>query len=286
MQEREFTQAVCAAVRAADAGKACALVQEADYLPEAWVLGVLTASSEQAKFYARIGRYGFSFPQWRFLAQRFAGSNLFEHFGLKRIERADDMRAAHLPKNDPERDEYGVGFVLETDDWYLEYRRAYVLCACRIAGREAALIIRNSSYFFGRDRLPYAAAVAWQVPVNPSAFDAGVYAPLPQAMDEGDVADKLRRLQNILDYLDTQERAISNWLSSGAGITHLCEFVKTAPAFYIAQVHEQLPPWLPEHALPATREHIEGLSDYAKSMPACMKLVLLSGPEGDLPLKG
>lgn len=35
---------------------------------------------------ARIGRYGFSFPQWRFTSQGMGGASLIEHFGLTRLQ--------------------------------------------------------------------------------------------------------------------------------------------------------------------------------------------------------
>ena len=247
---------------------------------------------------ARIGRYGFSFPQWRFLTQGFAGPSLIEQYGMTRLERPTDVRDPVLPKSDPNRDQYGPRLVKTDGEWTVEYRRDYILCA----NEEGAILIRNSSYFFGRDRLAFPAYVSW----NPLSSDqlrnigegsfseSGPFADWQKALqNKADlpITEKLRRVQNLLDHLDQEDMALSLWLR-GNGAAHTIDFIKravqkqaelqkTEPPFYVAFIDATLPPWFPLKSISAANI----LNDADLQGPAHTKMLFLSGPNGDLPLK-
>ncbi|HEY8963723.1 MAG TPA: hypothetical protein VIN59_04585, partial [Alphaproteobacteria bacterium] len=174
-----------------------------------------------ARASARIGRYGFSFPQWRYLAQNFNEKSILEKYGMKRLRRDNDVRDASLP--DPQRDEFGPGFVWQSGGWYVEYRRAYVLAA----NEEAALLIRNNSYFFGRDRLPNAAYVAQGrfSPEELQAFDLPDLEKFTRWQDVLSNPSLVQQAQKILDYLDIFEMRMTQWMM-GSGRRHLLEFMQ------------------------------------------------------------
>ncbi|MDE1151841.1 MAG: hypothetical protein PW788_04815 [Micavibrio sp.] len=299
MDTKPITQEVQEILRRQDAHAAVALVHSYDkantaWLPEALCLfnvrSLLPAQKKQmlqniftqniddaaaevlADICARTGRYGFAFPQWRFLSQGFNGKSLLEHYGFIRLARNNDVRDASLPPRDPARDEFGAGFVKTSGDLTVEYRRAYILCARHTAAAPAALVIRNSSYFFGRDRLPAPAYVAWEnIPpavlqnLNIENFgNKGLFQPLHNGLP----LDKLQHLQTILDHMDAEDMSLSRWLT-GQGQSQLMAFLAhmaTIAPIHCAHIDPQLPPWFP-------------LDEAADT-----KLVLLSGPSGDLPV--
>lgn len=266
----------------------------------------------------RIGRYGFSFPQWRFVTQGFSGSSLIEHFGLTKLNRPTDVRDTNLPKSNPDCDQYGTGFLLHDDEWTLEYRRAYILCSNHSYENQSTLIVRNNSYFFGRDRLSHPVYVSWQ----PHSLQE--LQNLDEDMLSGDafnswqnsftnnrtisVTEKTRRIQNLLNHMDQTDRKFSSWLCSRDGAEPLAEFIrqtiarqavdgKTAPPFYLAGINKQMPPWFPQTSIPVTTSLLGELEAYADTgalknpdlirifQSAELKMVLLSGAHGDLPLK-
>jgi hypothetical protein len=264
---------------------------------------------------AAIGRYGFSFPQWRFVMQGFEGAALAERYGMERLRRATDTRDAALPPADPARDRFGAGFVHEEGAWTIEYRRAYILCANRAAGDAAALVIRNSSYFFGRDRLPFPAYIAWQAlsgeklaALEEKDFaPGGAFTPWHKAFtgDSGpDAVEKLRRARLLLDRLDSFDGGFSGWLRGGEGLPHLAAFLRhtlarAAPPFYLAAHDPALPPWFPKHAVRGDAAALSGIeAKLAGNAPGDARLrrllapaekrgkfLLLSGPAGDFPLR-
>lgn len=280
-----------------------------------------------ADCHARIGRYGFSFPQWRFVMKGFPpGPSLAELFGMKRQDRPSDVRDPALPKSDPERDEFGTGFVSTQGGLSVEYRRAYILCADRSEGNEAVLVIRNSSRFFGRDRLPSAAFVSWNgltrealEKLDAESF-SGAGGPLLKWRDafrpgpDGlRVEEKVRRVQRLLDRLDGFDRGMSAWLRSREGAPHLADYVtfallqqeesgRRSPPFYLAGVDERLPPWAPVLSVPVNAGVLADLDSFCRGGPCLrspelaklfaapelksrgMKMLLLSGPHGDLPV--
>ncbi len=254
---------------------------------------------------ADIGRIGFSFPQWRFLAQGFDnGPSMLERFGMKKLERSTDIRDASLPKNDPNRDKYGVGFVHHDGDVTIEYRRAYILCSSREPGREASLIVRNNSYFFGRDRLPSAALVSWQhlqpsdlEALDESSFaDGGPFVPWQKAFSADDaqtLRNKMFRIEHLLERIEYFDKNMNVWMIQAPegkaalnalaadGLKKQQASGKTEPIFYLAAVDDRMPPWFPRFAMPANELQQYGIPH----TEACEKLLLLSGPDGDFPIK-
>lgn len=290
---------------------------------------------------SRIGRLGFSFPQWRFVCLGIGGKSLIENFGMERLQRETDIRDAELPPYDPNRDKYGVGFVFEESDWYIEYRRAYIVCSHSSEENSATVIIRNNSYFYGRDRLPAPFYVSWE-PISAevlkdlddsSLSKGGVFVRLQDMLrssSELSVSEKSRRLCNLLDFIDDFDSKLSLWLRAGmpikstsrfdvinnsvgqgAGLDHLRDFLskalsqhrergkETAP-FYITEINKDMPPWLTRNAFALDEAFLDGLTQYkdgqslnnheldrllSADKSSDTKLILLTGPDGDFPLK-
>lgn len=253
------------------------------------------AAAALAAVAARAARYGFCFPRWRFLTQR-AGNMpaLMESYGFERLERATDVRAPDLPRSNPARDLFGIGFVREVDGWVIEYRRAYLLCARR-GDTGAAVVIRNSSYFFGRDRMPQPLYAAWGdvLPQELHALDersfeqGGLFAPWPEALTQRPdipAADKIRRLQALIDRLDAEEKALSGWICHD-GAAAVKGFIAAAGGVYIALADAASPPWFPAAAAPAGAAHFDALRSElaAADGKEARVIAFLSGPAGDFP---
>ncbi len=229
---------------------------------------------------ARIGRYGFSFPQWRFVSQGFGGPALIERYGMTRLTRANDVRDASLPKSNPDRDKFGVGFVKRDGAGSVEYRRTYVLCA----NDEGALLIRNSSYFFGRDRLPCPAYVSDRAlsdddlrGIDETNLAGLGFKPWHEAPEMQAITCRL------LDRLDREDMKLSQWLGTeGLHIIKLMLEKQGKAPFYFAFIDPRMPPWFPIKSF-AAKAGVE--KEIARNAPYGTKLVLLSGPNGDLPVK-
>lgn len=266
---------------------------------------------------AAIGRYGFSFPQWRFITQGMGGPSLIERCGYKKLERVNDVADETLPKSNPARDHFGTGFVRHGVNWTFEYRRAYILCAHHEKGDEAVLVVRNNSYFFGRDKLPYPAYVAWKnIPraqlekLNDADFEnTGLFTPWHRAFSHGGdippVGTRLSRMARLIGRFDDEDMKISAFLRSRDGMAHLAKFARdiaarNAPIFYAAQVDKRLPPWTTRHAVAGDASFAAALEArrpghpfkdtamirlFSTSQPENAKFVLLSGPDGDFPVR-
>lgn len=213
-------------------------------------------------------RIGYSFPLWRFLAQRFDGASLFEHYGLTRLQRVTDVHDTNLP--DPARDRLGIGYVMQADDVWIEYRRAYIMCA----DATHMLIIRNNSRYFGHDRLPHAVYCGLRIDDVSALVEADVQAPLIHMS-----AIKL------LERFEAFDRQLSIWLT-GQGRPHLHAFLqhklKQTGKLWLGAVEWQTPPWQPMGVAALAPEFC---LDEFLSRPEMQgrRLALLSGPEGDLP---
>lgn len=254
----------------------------------------LDTAATLASVAARSACYGFCFPRWRFLTQRIGDNTaLMESYGFMRLERTTDVRAPDLPRHDPARDLFGMGFLYEDAAWTVEYRRAYLLCAHRGAAG-AALVIRNSSYFFGRDRLAHPLYVVWGdvPPQDLRALDedsfavGGIFTPWPAAMvQRPDIvdADKNHRLSLLLDRLDTEERARARWMAHD-GAVRVKAFIAAAAPFYMGLNAAIAPPWFPSQIAPAGAEHFDMLRSALESGEnAAQAITLFSGPSGDFP---
>lgn len=247
----------------------------------------------------RIARWGYSFPMWRFLAQRFAGGCLLERWGMTRVDRSTD-------RDGDGQDTLGTGFTWTTPGLLIEYRRAYVLVADRSAANAATLVIRNNSSFFGRSSLD-ALAYASMRPLDDARLaqldrdglargDEG-FVPWPfNALPEAE--ELYRRLGLLLDALDKFDGALAAWLFGGTspGLMHLRSFVRwkldhvTPDRLpWIVSMDDGVPPWFPIRAkrldqfrLSDLALELGGLRSHGKA-GSPRKLALLSGASGDLP---
>lgn len=259
-------------------------------------------TEEQALLAGRLsgdmGRLGFSFPQWRGLTRRFNGASLVERFGMSRLYRENDMRDAGLPAADPGRDLFGPGFAVTTAQHYIEYRRAYILCSRQDATAPASLLIRNNSYFFGRDRLPRAVYVS----VKPQSIEnlqalnadmsgfvdwrAFLASPAVKGEKGTGTLQKIHDLVNIFDDFDDR---LGHWLLQD-GYEHVSALVgqtATTPMYFTLRA-AATPPWYPRHSAPLTPALLVALDRPALTRALKQsgeKLALLSGPLGDFPCK-
>lgn len=340
LQTRQITEAVPKMIANSDSDGAALLVgsksdQIGSFLPEALSLfrtsglrasqvkrmienlfglsdiGVLEAR-RLALINASLGNYSFSFPQWRFLTQRMKdGRTLAESFGMLRLIRANDVRDPHLPYSNPDRDEWGTGFRWSGGDWHIEYRRAYVLIS-KMNAPQATLVIRNSSYFFGRDRLPEA------VYYSTHAFsqgeldglmlerfkDEGLFVPWQQAFRSNSVSlsKTLKAVGELLNRLDQLNQEMSDWLvdpQPSGGFSVFVDFVRerveTAGPdgkvpFYLGYVRGNLPSWAPANVRPVDQKLVEQLKKTANPRSVLEheagsqnRLILMSGQTGDFP---
>lgn len=129
--------------------------------------------------YSRIGCYGFSFPQWRFFSAAFCGLQpvrAFRAYGLSVLM----MCALPIyPRLIPSGMNMVSALYVIRELWYIEYRRAYVLCACRKAGMRWRLSSATALTSLGATGCLMRRR--WSGRCQPaSAFDAGAYAPCPK----------------------------------------------------------------------------------------------------------
>lgn len=129
-------------------------------------------SSISRSVLARVGAIAFSFPEWRFLAQTPPHSGaegvrtLLEHVGMHRLVRDTDRRGETTPEDPPSLatpHDFGPGFESVNGPHRFELRRAYVLLSEREVPDAITLLMRNSSPYFGRNRLEHGAYVSLRV---------------------------------------------------------------------------------------------------------------------------
>jgi hypothetical protein len=257
---------------------------------------------------ARLGTIGFSFPKWRFPAQSFGdGASLLERFGMARLERPTDVRDPAAAG--PARDLFGTGFVLVEGSSYVELRRAYVAISDRLGRTPATIVVRNSSFFFGRDRLAHPAYVCWEPlfaceieALAPEDFEeSGRFVPWHLAFPRHNVADPCEGLFAVADLLASfarLERDMERWLrrdgpplrrdyrTNPDGRAHLLDFLESHvdsgnPPF-LAEIRTDLPPWFPLQTADSRVDDVVPFLRPAKDSNT--RLALLSGRSGDMPL--
>jgi hypothetical protein len=201
---------------------------------------------------------------------------------MRRLSRPTDLRDAALP--DPARDEFGAGFALETGGFYIEYRRAYLLCARLDAA--GAVAIRNNSYFFGRDRLPHpvmastqaGSAEEWQSLTAGDFNEGGRFQPLAG-----------QNISGLVGRLQVFDAGLHQWLVTD-GLPWLLAFLRAKLALgrglpFIGFVEAGRPPWRPRDVEPLSERLIEHMAENPASLRRHgWHLALLSGPAGDVPL--
>jgi hypothetical protein len=254
---------------------------------------------------ARLGTLGFSFPKWRFPAQSFGvGPALLERFGMTRLERTTDDRQPSTAG-----DVFGTGFALIEGSVYLELRRAYVAISDRLGRTPATIVVRNSSFLFGRDSLAHPAYVCWE-PLFASEIEAlthadfekgGRFVPWHLAFPRRSSADPCEGLFACADLLvrfARLERNLERWLrrdgpparrdyrTSPDGRSHLLDFldarIRSGTPPYLAEIGPDTPPWFP---FASANPNIDDIVPFLRPpQDSNTRLVLLSGRSGDMPL--
>lgn len=258
---------------------------------------------------ARFGTIGFSFPKWRFLTQSFGGgTSLCERFGMTRLRRGTDVRDPSAP--DPSRDLFGAGFAILEGATYMEARRAYVVLSQKMGRAPATVVIRNSSFFFGRDRLDHPAYVCWEPlfaaeleALSPADFAPdGRFVPWHLAFSRKNVSDPSESLFAVADLLQKFYRLecdLERWLRRDGpplrrdyrtgpdGHRHLLDFLESREGGragpFLAEIEADTPPWFPMRCADPRHDDIRPLIRPPEGF-SNSRLVLLSGPNGDLPL--
>ena len=244
----------------------------------------------------RFGRLGFSFPLWRYLAQSNGRQALLEEFGMQRLRRDTDSFASGTAAR------FGAGFAHAENDIYIEYRQAYLLAADRSPGNETALLIRNNSYFFGRDRLAEPVYAGW-TPLPDTELQAlnrdhlSGLLPRRQAIEAVEApAEKLRRVTRLLDRLDAFDAGLHDWLwkdgrAATIGMLRVAATGRDGPPA-LATLDARLPPWFPLRAVPALPFVLDRLAADGpqrlfgdRFAAPHTRLAILSGPGGDLPFQ-
>ncbi len=232
---------------------------------------------------AQLGALAFSFPLWRFISQRTPSmDSVIEAAGYTRMTRASDLRDASLP--DPARDELGVGFIRPRGGAYVEYRRSYVL----YASQQGALLVRNSSYFYGRDRLQHAVYLA-----NPIVPQDTLENLTAAQIDSGDLFKPLatghgEQVAALVAAFMRHENALHDWVwGEGAGVTldYLRDKLQAKRGMpYIGIVNKGWPAWKPERVVALDAGVIDDIARGIYAAPEGARIVMLSGAGGDFPL--
>lgn len=232
---------------------------------------------------AQLGALSFSFPLWRFLSQRTQTmDSIIEAAGYTRLTRDSDLRDASLP--DPARDELGVGFARPRGGAYVEYRRSYIL----YASQQGVLLVRNSSYFYGRDRLQHAVYVA------PAAREQDKLENLTAAyIDSGEFFKPLQtghgeQAAALTAAFMRHENALHDHVwGEGLAVTldYLRDKLRSRRGMpYIGIIKKGWPAWAPRHVV-ALDEGV--IADIARGIYAPAdgeRIIMLSGAGGDFPL--
>ncbi len=264
---------------------------------------------------ADIGRWGFSFPLWRFLAQPGANGSqsILQTFGMRLLQRPETDYIDPALGTRPSNQRFGLGSEYHSGDWRIEYRRAYIMCTNFSSQDSVTLVIRNNSPFFGRDSLPEPAYVRFD-PVTAerlrgfnqqSVWPSGPYRPFAEldenAYDVLSVAEKLRRVRLALDQIQSFDDHLAGWLATD-GLYHVAQLSDVlaskqkgdaigTPPFYLARMGAQDLPWRPEAVVPANAELGQMITEGDRAGIAGLfdahvrdrKLVLLSNAVGDTP---
>lgn len=167
----------------------------------------------------RLDQYGSGFASWRFLTQAYDGKPaLAEQFGMRKLIRENDIRDATLPPSNPDRDELGRGFVWQSEDLYIEYRRAYIVVSSLGGATPATLVIRNNSKYFGHDRLKNAVYFS-----DSGKTPAELESLTPRTLEDPTkffavraalTSEQSARIQQLLDKLDEFNQHKDQWINS------------------------------------------------------------------------
>lgn len=224
---------------------------------------------------AKLGRIGFSFPIWRYVTKQFDSMSLFEHFGFIRLTR------------DSDRYRFGPGFVWQRKQLYIEYRQAYILCS----NQYCTLLIRNSSFFFGRDKLHS------PIYVSPKPLTAYELCNITEIVLENEFikwqnlfdtpqpALLIRQVLELLNAFDRLDNSFFRWLVN-SGRSHLIYFLKShhEQSPVVVSIRRDAPPWVPKQTFANAVNWELELDEFIKqNSTSDNKIVLLSGLTGDFP---
>lgn len=147
-----------------------------------------------------------------------------------------------MPKWNPQRDEYGIGFVWHGKQWSIEHRRAYVLISNRSLENPTTVVIRNSSYFFGRDRLEAPCYVSF-APLSTDELEridkemltaSHKFMPFQDVLQKSPQEShhqKLLALETVLNFMDEFEARLSLWLMTSGKLQKTSQFETINNAF-------------------------------------------------------
>lgn len=247
---------------------------------------------------AKLGYLGFGFPRWRFLTKAYAGGpSLVERFGMQKLVRANDRR---LGIDGPMGDEFGVGFVVDTPDYYLEFRRAYVLVSLRTRGKPLTLVVRNNSTHFGRDRLAEPVYISFQPLSTQQLKGVGEVGWLQHAgfapwqelpIQELGEYSQLKRVEVALDIVDQFEAKLGEWMSGeGRGdfeafLRHVADSKDPSlVSVHLSLVERGAPSWWPGQSIRVLPENLESIRTVLSDpRPANYRHVFTSSAGGDYP---
>lgn len=241
-----------------------------------------------------IGTIGFSFPTWRYISQKFNEASLIEQYGFTRLRRDTDVRDESLPFSNPDRDMFGAGFVYEDPQRYVEYRRAYVIYSDKSTNSQNTVLVRNSSYFFGRDRLEHEAYYSNQdldsgqlQSLSPDSINHH-FTPITNiAMNE--TKEGIASVARTLSAFQAFDRKLSQWLVND-GRLYLNQMLETMiqrqiasgrnePPVYLGWIRDGLPPWY------VNKSQAVNMAALAQDVSGHGRFVLLTGEKGDFPTK-
>lgn len=227
------------------------------------------------------------------------GQSLLEHYGFRKLDRATD----HYPDptlKDPDCDLYGTGYVLSDEETYFELRRAYILVASKISDVQVTLAIRNSSPYFGYDRLSDPVLVSTSnlnvrdlEELTPSQF-ARHFVSFDLLIAHADPWHDVISLEDLISCLSDHlaclrlfETGFDEWLDR-EGRPELVAFLARLSAQgrhlpYVGLVDIGEPQWFPSSVESLRNVDVPGVLDglFKQRRLGVERLALLSGPSGD-----
>lgn len=256
------------------------------------------------KLLGDIGTIGFSFPLWRHMAVPLGPANkeipattLFESVHAIRLRRSTD-KFAQEQLSAGTLDNLGAGYYFAPSTFsdglvkptYLEYRRAYIAIGTPDLG---LLLVRNSSHFFGRDRLKepsyYSQTLGGEREVKKleihqienfmSITGENIRLLLDHANSEQ--LDKLHRLARLFLSVD---KVVTDQIFTEHLRPALMQLgARSKASIWLAAIEPAMPPWYPLEviALDSAPESIETF--ISSNQVQQRRLVLMSGQNGDLP---
>lgn len=264
----------------------------------------LLESQMFAKVAWKIAQHAFSFPQWRFTVQRINGEkSMAENFGMKPIVRENDVFNPELAMSDPGRDLYGKAVSYENENMYIEYRRAYLIIASLDPKKAFTLVIRNSSNFFGRDKLKHVAYYSNQIfsKEQLQKLDRNRLLKDPkfmtlEALVKSSTTERkshLKLLVHALNALAKFNQDFGDFLLSEGNFSSLKAMVQginerqnSRAAFYLGVVKADAASWSPMTSFPMLSDiNFSSIEKIKQNYPIedGWKYVLMSSELGDLP---